>query len=177
MTPLKKVLYIVCVCILCPRYLLPALVFLAALTLTTCAALFISHQALSIHSSWLVKGHKAELWLICILVGGIWEAVLLVNAWKKTVLKGSRMKDSMTGDGEGEISALTLTCACWRYTHNLNCASVSYQTSWEWFRARYIPCTSLATTEWSFQLCMKTSAWLVFGVGRTIFLAEGEAIA
>lgn len=70
-------------CILCPRYLLPALVFLAALTLTTCAALFVSHRALSIHSSWFVKGHKAELWLIRILVGGIWEAVLLVNA-KKT---------------------------------------------------------------------------------------------
>lgn len=82
--------------VLCPRYLLPALVFLAALTFTTCASLFISHQALSIHSSWLVKGHKAELWLIRILVSGIWEAVLLVNAKNLcAVLKVSRMKDSM----------------------------------------------------------------------------------
>lgn len=56
---------------LCPRYLLPALVILVALTLTMYAALFISHRALSIHSSWFVKGHKAELWLIRILVGGI----------------------------------------------------------------------------------------------------------
>jgi len=61
---------------LCPRYLLPALVLLAAITLTTCAALFISHRALSIHSSWLMKGHKAELWIIRILVGGIWESAV-----------------------------------------------------------------------------------------------------
>lgn len=86
--------------VLCPRYLLPALVFLAALTFTTCASLFLSHQALSTHSSWFMKGHKAELWLIRILVGGVWEAVLLVNAKKNlcAVLKVLRMKDSMAGD-------------------------------------------------------------------------------
>lgn len=76
---------IVCVCVLCPRYLLPALVFLAVLSLTTCASLFVSHRALSIHSSWFVKGHKAELWLIRILVGGFCEAVLCVNGKKNNL--------------------------------------------------------------------------------------------
>lgn len=71
--------------VLCPRYLLLALVFLAALTFTTCACLFISHRALSIHSSWFMKGHKAELWLTRILVGGAWEAALWVNAKKHSV--------------------------------------------------------------------------------------------
>lgn len=60
-----------CVVFFCPRYLLPALLLLAALTFTTGAALFISHRALSIHSTWFVKGHQADLWLIRILVGGI----------------------------------------------------------------------------------------------------------
>ncbi|XP_021245511.1 uncharacterized protein LOC110395440 isoform X2 [Numida meleagris] len=50
------------------EYLLPALLLLAALTFTTGAALFISHRALSIHSTWFMKGHQADLWLIRILV-------------------------------------------------------------------------------------------------------------
>ncbi|XP_061212194.1 uncharacterized protein LOC133213743 [Neopsephotus bourkii] len=48
--------------------LLPALVLLVALTLATFVCLVISHRALRAHSSWLVKGHKAELWLTRILV-------------------------------------------------------------------------------------------------------------
>ncbi|XP_025889783.1 uncharacterized protein LOC112942935 [Nothoprocta perdicaria] len=50
------------------EYLLPALVVLAALTASTCAAAFISHGALCVHATWFAKSHQAELWLIRVLV-------------------------------------------------------------------------------------------------------------
>ncbi|XP_067421469.1 uncharacterized protein [Emydura macquarii macquarii] len=50
------------------EYLILALVFLAVLTFTSYVALFISHRSLSIHANWFLKRHKAELWLIRILV-------------------------------------------------------------------------------------------------------------
>nr|XP_006114139.1 uncharacterized protein LOC102443710 isoform X1 [Pelodiscus sinensis] len=48
--------------------LIPALVFLAVLTFTCYVSLFISHRSLHMHAAWFLKGHKAELWLIRILV-------------------------------------------------------------------------------------------------------------
>ncbi|XP_006035381.2 uncharacterized protein LOC102565820 [Alligator mississippiensis] len=50
------------------EYLIPALVFLAALTLASYLCLFISHRSLSIHAAWFLKCHKVDLWLIRILV-------------------------------------------------------------------------------------------------------------
>ncbi|XP_009067858.1 PREDICTED: uncharacterized protein LOC103797393 [Acanthisitta chloris] len=104
------------------EYLLPALVFLAVLTLTTCASLFISHRALSIHSSWFVKGHKAELWLIRILVqNGLalyatWTtiatllnfAVVLVYNWDISNEKATT----------ASLSSLALGLVIWFYVEN-----------------------------------------------------------
>ncbi|KAF7249309.1 Phosphate import ATP-binding protein PstB 2 [Varanus komodoensis] len=49
-------------------HFVPALLVLALLTLTSYAALFISHRALYPHTAWLNKHSKADLWLIRILV-------------------------------------------------------------------------------------------------------------
>ncbi|XP_009280884.1 PREDICTED: uncharacterized protein LOC103901687 [Aptenodytes forsteri] len=104
------------------EYLLPALVFLAALTLTTCAALFISHQALSIHSSWLVKGHKAELWLICILVqNGLalyatWTTIAtLLNFAIVLIYKWNVSNETAT---TASLSILALNLVIWFYLEN-----------------------------------------------------------
>ncbi|XP_014424512.2 uncharacterized protein LOC102443710 isoform X3 [Pelodiscus sinensis] len=53
---------------ICRRSLIAALVFLAILTFTCYVSLFISHRSLHMHAAWFLKGHKAELWLIRILV-------------------------------------------------------------------------------------------------------------
>ncbi|KAI1240412.1 hypothetical protein IHE44_0008834 [Lamprotornis superbus] len=107
---------------ICRRYLLPALVFLAVLSLTTCASLFVSHRALSIHSSWFVKGHKVELWLIRILVqNGLalyltWTsiatllnfAVVLIYKWNVTDEKATT----------ASLSILALGLVVWFYLEN-----------------------------------------------------------
>ncbi|KAJ7409758.1 hypothetical protein WISP_112679 [Willisornis vidua] len=107
---------------ICRRYLLPALVFLAVLTLTTCASLFISHRALSTHSSWFVKGHKAELWLIRILVQnglalyGAWTtiatllnfAIVLIYQWNVSHEKATT----------ASLSILALSLVVWFYLEN-----------------------------------------------------------
>ncbi|XP_009953801.1 PREDICTED: uncharacterized protein LOC104349845, partial [Leptosomus discolor] len=102
------------------EYLLPALVFLAALTFTTYASLFISHQALSIHSSWFVKGHKAELWLIRILVQ---NGLVLYATWTtiatllKVVLiyKWNVSNETAT---TASLSILALDLVIWFYLEN-----------------------------------------------------------
>ncbi|XP_030125135.4 uncharacterized protein [Taeniopygia guttata] len=104
------------------EYLLPALVFLAVLSLTTCACLFVSHRALSIHSSWFVKAHKAELWLIRILVqNGLalyltWTsiatllnfAVVLIHKWNVPSEKATT----------ASLSILALSLVIWFYLEN-----------------------------------------------------------
>ncbi|XP_071438165.1 uncharacterized protein [Pithys albifrons albifrons] len=104
------------------EYLLPALVFLAVLTLTTCASLFISHRALSTNSSWFVKGHKAELWLIRILVQnglalyGTWTtiatllnfAIVLIYQWNVSHEKATT----------ASLSILALSLVVWFYLEN-----------------------------------------------------------
>ncbi|GAB0187688.1 T-cell activation Rho GTPase-activating protein-like [Grus japonensis] len=104
------------------EYLIPALVFLAALTLTTCAALFISHRVLSIHSSWLVKGHKAELWLIRILVqNGLalyatWTTIAtLLNFAVVLIYKWNVSNKTAT---TASLSILTLHLVIWFYLEN-----------------------------------------------------------
>ncbi|XP_010573060.1 PREDICTED: uncharacterized protein LOC104836271 [Haliaeetus leucocephalus] len=104
------------------EYLLPALVFLAALTFTTCASLFISHQALSIHSSWLVKGHKAELWLTRILVqNGLalyatWTTIAaLLNFAIVLIYKWNVSNETAT---TASLSILALDLVIWFYLEN-----------------------------------------------------------
>ncbi|XP_043399907.1 uncharacterized protein LOC114019724 isoform X1 [Chelonia mydas] len=50
------------------EYLISALVLLAVLPFTCYVGLFISHRSLHIHAVWFLKSHKADLWLIRILV-------------------------------------------------------------------------------------------------------------
>ncbi|XP_008503220.2 uncharacterized protein LOC103538593 [Calypte anna] len=104
------------------EFLLPALVFLAALTLTTCAALFISHRALSIHSSWFVKGHKAELWLIRVLVqNGLalyatWAVIAtLLNFAVVLIYKWNVSNEKAT---TASLSILVLDLVLWFYLEN-----------------------------------------------------------
>ncbi|XP_009910590.2 uncharacterized protein [Haliaeetus albicilla] len=104
------------------EYLLPALVFLAALNFTTCASLFISHQALSIHSSWLVKGHKAELWLTRILVqNGLalyatWTTIAaLLNFAIVLIYKWNVSNETAT---TASLSILALDLVIWFYLEN-----------------------------------------------------------
>ncbi|XP_013050336.2 uncharacterized protein [Anser cygnoides] len=104
------------------EYLLPALVLLVALTLATCAALFISHRALSIHSSWFVKGHKAELWLIRILVqNGLalyatWTTIAsLLNFAVVLIYKWDVSNEIATTTS---LSILTLLLVIWFYQEN-----------------------------------------------------------
>ncbi|MEE6474592.1 hypothetical protein FKM82_010435 [Ascaphus truei] len=50
------------------EYLIPALVFLGAITLTNYIVLFISYRTLFFHGDWFQRMHKVDLWLIRILV-------------------------------------------------------------------------------------------------------------
>ncbi|PKK20581.1 putative LOC102086399 [Columba livia] len=104
------------------EYLLPALVFLVALTLTTYAALFISHRALSIYSSCFVKGHKAELWLIRILVqNGLalyatWTTIAtLLNFAVVLIYKWNVSNETAT---TASLSILALYLVIWFYLEN-----------------------------------------------------------
>ncbi|XP_054033245.1 uncharacterized protein LOC128899082 isoform X1 [Dryobates pubescens] len=105
------------------EYLLPALVFLAALTFTTCASLFSSHQALSIHSAWFMKGHRAELWLIRILVqNGLalyatWTTIAtLLNFAVVLIYKWDVPNETAT---TASLSILTLGLVIWFYVENI----------------------------------------------------------
>ncbi|XP_032632446.1 uncharacterized protein LOC116822575 [Chelonoidis abingdonii] len=60
------------------EYLIPALVLLAVLPFTCYIGLFISHRSLHIHADWFLKSHKAELWLIRILVQ---NGIALYGTW------------------------------------------------------------------------------------------------
>ncbi|XP_017674264.1 PREDICTED: uncharacterized protein LOC108499187 [Lepidothrix coronata] len=106
------------------EYLLPALVFLVVLTLTTCASLFISHRALSIYSSWFVKGHKAELWLIRILVQnglalyGTWTTIAtLLNFAVVLIYQGNVSHEKAT---TASLSILALCLVIWFYLENFS---------------------------------------------------------
>ncbi|XP_066036447.1 uncharacterized protein [Chamaea fasciata] len=104
------------------EFLLPALVFLAVLCLTTCASLFVSHRALSIHSSWFEKGHKAELWLIRILVqNGLalyltWTSIAtLLNFAVVLIYKWDVPDEKAT---TAALSILALGLVIWFYLEN-----------------------------------------------------------
>ncbi|TRZ19781.1 hypothetical protein HGM15179_007347 [Zosterops borbonicus] len=104
------------------EYLLPALVFLVVLSLTTCASLFVSHRALSIHSSWFVKGHRAELWLIRILVqNGLalyltWTSIAtLLNFAVVLIYKWDVPDEKAT---TAALSILALGLVVWFYLEN-----------------------------------------------------------
>ncbi|XP_042751253.1 uncharacterized protein LOC122194334 [Lagopus leucura] len=99
------------------EYLLPALLLLAALTFTTGAALFISHRALRIHSTWFVKGHQADLWLIRILVqNGLalyatWTTIAtLLNFAVVLIYKWDVSNETAT---TASLSILTLMLVMW----------------------------------------------------------------
>ncbi|XP_015712074.1 uncharacterized protein LOC107310703 isoform X2 [Coturnix japonica] len=99
------------------EYLLPALLLLAALTFTTGAALFISHRALSIHSTWFMKGHQADLWLIRILVqNGLalyttWTTIAtLLNFAVVLIYKWDVSNETAT---TASLSILTLILVMW----------------------------------------------------------------
>nr|XP_020659041.1 uncharacterized protein LOC110084221 [Pogona vitticeps] len=49
-------------------YFSPALILLGLLTVTNYMALFVSHRALYLHTAWLRKKSKVDLWLVRILV-------------------------------------------------------------------------------------------------------------
>ncbi|XP_068796791.1 uncharacterized protein [Struthio camelus] len=105
------------------EYLLPALVFLAALTFATCAAVFISHRALNIHVMWFAKAHKAELWLIRILVqNGLvlyatWTTIAtLLNFAVVLIYKWNVSNEKAT---TASLSILALSLVIWFYLENL----------------------------------------------------------
>ncbi|XP_063247648.1 uncharacterized protein LOC134547520 [Prinia subflava] len=104
------------------EYLLPALVFLIVLCLTTWASLFVSHRALSINSSWFVKAHKAELWLIRILVqNGLalyltWTSIAtLLNFAVVLIYKWDVPNEKAT---TASLSILALGLVTWFYLEN-----------------------------------------------------------
>ncbi|OXB62611.1 hypothetical protein ASZ78_011240, partial [Callipepla squamata] len=99
------------------EYLLPALLLLAALTFTTGVALFISHRALSIHSTWFLKGHQADLWLTRILVqNGLalyatWTTIAtLLNFAVVLIYKWDVSNETAT---TASLSILTLMLVMW----------------------------------------------------------------
>ncbi|XP_053919615.1 uncharacterized protein LOC128851832 isoform X1 [Cuculus canorus] len=104
------------------EYLIPALMFLVALTLATYIALFISHRALSIHSLCFVKRHKVELWLIRILVqNGLalyatWVTIAtLLNFAVVLIYKWNVSNETAT---TASLSILALDLVVWFYLEN-----------------------------------------------------------
>ncbi|XP_025966308.2 uncharacterized protein LOC112989382 [Dromaius novaehollandiae] len=105
------------------EYLLAALVFLAALTSATCTAVFVSHRALSIHATWFVKAHKAELWLVRILVqNGLvlyatWTIIAtLLNLAVVLIYKWNVSNETAT---TASLCILALDLVIWFYVENL----------------------------------------------------------
>ncbi|XP_032862477.1 uncharacterized protein LOC116965016 [Tyto alba] len=104
------------------EYLLPALAFLAALAFTACVSLFISHRALDIHSAWFVKGHRADLWLIRILIqNGLalyatWTIIAtLLNFAVVLIYKWNVSNETAT---TASLSILAFDLAIWFYLEN-----------------------------------------------------------